>query len=467
MATIRKRGEGYLIRVYCGYDTNGKQIEYSKTWKPDRILTEKQKEKEVNKVALLFEEQCLRGLFLDSAIKFSAFSEIWIKDYAEKQLKATTVFNYRNMLTVIHKAIGHLRMDRIQPHHLLHFYDELQSCGKQTKASQIPMQNFFGTVNNLSLSKSELTRMAGVSRQVIDSVYKKSAISFDSACKIATAIKMPITSVFKDSKVINKTLSGKTVLNHHRLISSILETAVKWQIIVSNPCNRIQPPKAERKEACYLDEKEASKTLKLLEGENVKFRAIVTLLLYSGMRRGELCGLTWNDIDFSTGIIDINKSSLYLSGQGIFDDSTKNKSSIRSIKLPRAVLSVLQEWKKEQTLICFKSGTAWLGKRGSECKVFTQDNGKPIHPSTITKTFNKFVEKHDLPKISIHSLRHTNASLMIASGVDIRTVSKRLGHAQTSTTTNIYTHAIRTADELAAEAIDDILTPKISLRKNI
>lgn len=240
----------------------------------------------------------------------------------------------------------------------------------------------------------------------------------------------------------------------------MLETAVKWQIIVSNPCDRVQPPKVERKEARYLDEKEAAEILELLQSEPLKFRTMITLFLYSGMRRGEMCGLTWGDIDFSTGVIDINKSSLYLPTKGIFDDTTKNKTSNRSIKIPRFVLELLQEWKKEQTLLCMRSGTAWKGTRGSACKVFTQDSGKPIHPDTVTDSFRKFIQKNNLPSACVHSLRHTNATLMIASGIDIRTVSKRLGHAQTSTTSNIYTHAIRTADEIAADAIDDILTPK-------
>lgn len=466
MATIRKRGDTYQIRVSCGYDTTGKQITRTKTWKPERDMTEKQKEKELQRIAVLFEEQCSQGLYLDSSMKFATFSDIWLKDYAEKQLRATTVFNYRNMMKTINKGIGHLRMDRIQPHHLMSFYDELQRNGKQIKVSQLPSQSFFDEVQRQSLSKIELSRRAGVGRSVITSLYCGERISFDSARKLALAIQKPIESVFKPSAEGQKSLSGKTVLNHHRLISSVLETAVKWQIILANPCDRVQSPKAERKEARYLDEKEATEILRLLQNEPIKFRAMITLLLYSGMRRGELCGLTWGDIDFNTGIVDINKSSLYLPRKGVFDDTTKNKTSARSIKLPRFVLDTLQEWKKEQTLLCMQSGTAWIGERGKECKVFTQDNGKPIHPCTVTISFNKFIEKHNLPGASVHSLRHTNATLMIASGVDIRTVSKRLGHAQTSTTTNIYTHAIRTADELASEAIDDILTPKKASRRS-
>ena len=460
MATIRKRGDSYQIRVSCGYDTDGKQITRTKTWKPERDMTEKQKEKALQKIAILFEEQCSRGLFLDASMKFAAFSDIWLQNYAEKQLRATTVFNYRNMMKRVNQGIGHLKMDKIQPHHLMTFYDELKNGPPKNSNSQHPSQPLFDELQNSSISKNELARRCGVSRAVISAVYRRESISFQSADKIAAYIKKPLESVFEPTTQSDKGLSGKTVLNYHRLISSILETAVKWQIIISNPCDRVQPPKAERKEARYLDEKQAADILKHLSCEPIKYRCIFTLLLYSGMRRGELCGLTWGDIDLDLGIVDINKSALYLPGKGIFDDETKNKSSARSIKLPKFVIEILKEWKKEQALMCLQSGTAWNGKRGSESKVFTRDDGQPLHPDTLSEWFRKFTKKNNLPPACVHSLRHTNATLMIAAGIDVRTVSKRLGHAQTSTTTNIYAHAIRTADEIAADAIDDILTPK-------
>lgn len=173
-----------------------------------------------------------------------------------------------------------------------------------------------------------------------------------------------------------------------------------------------------------------------------------------------MCGLTWADIDFASGVIDINKSSLYLPKRNVFDDDTKNANSARSIKISASVLDLLREWKKEQAFSSLSLGTAWKGARGMACKVFTRWDGLPIHPDYVTKYFKDFIKRNNLPEVSVHSLRHTNASLMIASGVDIRTVSKRLGHAQTSTTTNIYAHAIRSADERASEALDDILTPQ-------
>ena len=139
MATIRKRNGSYQIRVSCGYDVNGKQIVHQKSWKPEKVMTEKQEQKEVQRIAILFEEQCSRGQFMDASMKFATFADMWMKEYAEKQLRATTIFNYTNMLVPINECIGHIRLDRIQPHHLLSCYDKLQTNGakKETPINAI------------------------------------------------------------------------------------------------------------------------------------------------------------------------------------------------------------------------------------------------------------------------------------------------------------------------------------------
>lgn len=457
MATITKRGNAYLIRVSCGYDANGKQIVFSKTWKPEREYTPKQEQKELQRIALLFEEKCLSGQYLDGSTKFCDFSQTWLREYAQKQLRTTTIATYEKMISNLNGIIGHLQLDKIQPQHLMQCYDKLKGIEKEN--SFAPCIDFEIYISSNYKSKAEFARACGVSKQVISAICTENSISKASAEKICVEIRKPLKTAFKSAKSKNA-LSGKTVLNYHRLISSILETAVKWQILLSNPCRRVDAPKAERKEARYLDEKQAMQILQALENEPLKYRALFTLLLYSGMRRGEICGLCWRDIDFQTGVIDINKSSLYVSGKGVFDDETKNTSSMRSIKVPSFVLDLLQELRKEQLQEMFKQGSAWQGSFTNEEKIFTQANGKPIHPCSVTDWFEKFVKRHDLPSVCVHSLRHTNATLMIASGVDLRTVSKRLGHAQMTTTANIYTHAIRTADEIASNTIENILNIK-------
>src|SRR5699024_7626353 len=107
------------------------------------------------------------------------------------------------------------------------------------------------------------------------------------------------------------TLSAQTIRYYHMVLSSMLSTAVEWQLIPSNPCDRVKAPKIERKEAKYLDEVQAARLIKCLDNEPLQYKTMIMLFLYSGMRRGELCGLEWPDIDFDNHLVSITKSSLY------------------------------------------------------------------------------------------------------------------------------------------------------------
>lgn len=261
-------------------------------------------------------------------------------------------------------------------------------------------------------------------------------------------------------------LSANSVRAYHRVISSILTKAVKWGYITFNPAVNAELPKQETKEAPHLQEAEARRLLELLHGEPIKYRAMITFDLLSGLRRGELLGLRWCDVDFANQTITIVQTSSYVSGKGVYTDTPKNKTSARPLKLSQTAFSLLQEyrnWQDTQRNIC---GDCWRDEDG---RVFTGDDGAPIHPDALTKWFSKFIKLNNFPKVSIHSLRHTYASLMIADGTPLVVVSRRLGHAQVSTTANIYSHVIASADEKAAqisEKFADVVINSESQRKN-
>lgn len=174
------------------------------------------------------------------------------------------------------------------------------------------------------------------------------------------------------------------------------------------------------------------------------------------LRRGEVCGLEWPDFYFDHNTVNVCRTSQYTQEKGIYTDDTKSFTSRRTGKPPAFVFDLLAEyrvWQKEERE---RLGDQWQ----ESGRLFTQWNGLPIYPDTLTKQFSKFVAKHsdELPEgLHIHSLRHTNATLLIAQGGNIRTVSSRLGHGQTSTTMNIYAHAIQSADEKAAETLENIV----------
>lgn len=451
MASITKRGDTYTIRVSEGCDINGKKILHNMTWKPEPGMTPKQIEKELNRQAVIFEEKCKNGAYISSDIKFADFAERWMDEYARKQLRAKTIAQYEALLPRVNAAIGNIKLEKIQPHHLLAFYNNLAEKGVRLDTKYHCKVDLRELIKKKKQTFEKVAKKGGIADQSITSAAKGNNVSLKTATAISSALGVKLEKIFEPSGEV-KPLSGRTILHHHRFISSVLTTAVQWQIISSNPCERVKPPKAERKEAAYLDEQQAVYLLECLDNEPIIYRALFTLILYSGMRRGEACGLEWADIDLDNGIVDINKSSLYLPQKGVFDDDTKNTSSRRVIKLPQPAVDVLKEYRAYQAQERLKLGDQWQNTN----KVFTAWNGRPIHPDSVSCWFHDFVKRYDLPPIHVHSLRHTNATLLIYSGTDLKTVSNRLGHADVSTTGNIYTHAIKTADERAAEALTDI-----------
>lgn len=179
----------------------------------------------------------------------------------------------------------------------------------------------------------------------------------------------------------------------------------------------------------------------------------VKCTLHTGMRRRECCGLNWDDVDFDNCTINIQRSLLYLPEKGVFENDTKTYSSRRVIKVGQDIIDMLKEFRKWQDSEAVRMRDKWIDSG----KIFTAWNGKPINPGTVTSWFHKFIQDNGLPQISIHGLRHTNASIMISSGVPITTTAKRLGHSTSATTSRVYAHAIASADAVAAQVIQSVL----------
>jgi integrase len=462
MASIRERNGAYFIMVSGGYDSTGKQIRKTVTWKPEEGMTEKQIEKALNEQSVFFEKKVMAGEVLDGSVTFAKFTERWIRDYAEDQLAPKTYQRYQSMLSRVLPAIGHIRLDKLQPHHLMELYKDMSSDINHQSISFLPTEAFLSKFEESGWTKIFLSQTTGVHVNTIYNIFRDIPIAEQTAQKVCDMFGISFSEGFQLSRP-SKGLSNKTIKHHHRLISAILNQAVYWQVIPSNAAQRVKPPKVARTEAKFLDEKQTSKLLLLLEKESMQHSSMIKLFVYSGLRRGEMCGLEWDDIDFCNNLITVRRSSQYVLSKGIFTKETKTETSDRTIKLPTQAFEILKEYRIWQTVERLKYGREWEDHN----RLFTQEDGKPIHPDTITGWFRDFIAKTDLPKISIHSLRHTNITLLIAAGVPLRTVSYRAGHAQTSTTANIYSHAIRTADEMAAGALDDILTPvKVNVRNS-
>ena len=347
-----------------------------------------------------FVTEVQNGLVIDGkSLKFSEFTEIWKRDYGSKELAPSTYKRYCRMLeTRLLPYFGHFYINKIKPTDIMKFYDLLEK-------------------------DTQLVRKKG-----------------------------------NNGSKTKKPLSGKTILEHHRLLRAMLHKAVYWQLIVTNPAERVQPPKARKpKRRSYDDEqtKILLENLELLSSEDTKYKVAIILTVFTGVRLGELMGLEWTDVDFKNGIISINRSSQYLSDMGVFTKVPKTESSIREIAIPEFIISLLEEyklWYEEQKSIY---GELWTNSD----RLFVQADGKPMHPSTISKWFVKYVGQIGLPVINFHGLRHTNASLLVAQNIDIAVISARLGHAQISTTLDFYVHPLLSHNRKAGYALENLLLP--------
>lgn len=461
MARIEERGDSYRITVSAGYDTNGKQIRPSITWKPDRNYTPRQLEKELQRQAHIFEERIKSGTYTDGNIKFGDFAEQWFKDYAEKQLKPKTVEHYRALLPRVNDGIGHIKLDKLQPTHIIKLFNELERDDIRADKKYSCKLDFKELLKSRQLTKVKLAELAAVSVATLDSITSGKNVSYKSADKIAQALNMKMSELFIE--ISKGRLSPKTLRLYYIFISSVLSTAVEWQLILSNPCNRVKSPKMERKEPQILNREQAVELLQKLTEEDTQHQTMIKMLLLLGLRRGELLGLKWNNIDFDKGIITIRNNLQYLPNMGIYDSSTKTSSSERAMKAPELIIEALRKQKIYQLELKVKNGDRWI----ETGYVFTKNNGEPVHPDSLTKWFKKFLKANGFSEnIRLHSLRHTCASLMISEGIPVTTVAKRLGHSTAATTTSIYAHAIQSADEAAAERIESILNPEKAKERN-
>lgn len=451
MASIQKRGSSYRIIVSIGYD-KGEQKRFSKSWKPMPGMTQKQVEKELNRIATLFEEECTSCREFDNQINFRGFSSRWIKEHAQKNLKASTVQGYKAALPRINEAIGDIKLLELKPRHIMELMNNLGEEGIRIDKKYICDIDIDEKIKERNMTLRQFARLADISIATLYQARTKVPIAETTMTKVCDALGLIPNTVFKPKN--EHTISKQTQLHHFRLISSILTSAVYWQLIPNNPCKRVQPPKVNRKEAKYLNDEETKRLLIYLNSEELAFRTLVKLLLHTGMRRGEAYGLKWDDVDMDEGCIQIKRALTYTPETGIIFDTPKTQFSIRVIRISHGIIELLREYKAWQDHQKEILQDKWVDNN----LIFTKWNGMPEQPVRATSRFRVFINQTDLPPISLHSLRHTNASLLINADVDLKTVSQRLGHARLSTTLDIYTHAIPSANEKAADKMEQILS---------
>lgn len=455
MASITKNASGtYRIRVSCGYTAKGKQISRQTTWKPPSNMSATRADKEAQKFAVLFEQQCLEGNYVDHSIKFSDFTDRWLSDYAQVQLRPDTLRGYQSLLPKITAAIGHIKLAKLQPHHIIEFLKSLSEDGSRRDSTYKPNFDLQAILTKKGLTKQHAAIVAGVSATTLLQICRGNSIKYKSADAVCKAFGLRFNQAFTKNKI--QKLSGNSQLHYFHVIQSILSTAVKWQIIPTNPCSRIDPPKKGLQRQAILSLDETRRLVTCLKSEDILYRTAVLLLLYSGARRSEIYGLKWEDIEFERMQISINKAWTKGTDKKFNYFPCKTSSSQRVVALPRCCEMLLKEWRAYQNSQRLKCGDYW--KSLNDNPLLTTADGAHANPDTLTGWFRKFCRKNNFPEtIHIHSLRHTATTFEIEAHQSIRDVSARLGHSQTSTTMNLYSHALQSADAKAADILGKLI----------
>ena len=392
MASVIPKPNGtYLIRISCGLDSSGKQIAKSKTFRPSKPNLSFQKlNKEIENFIAAFEEEARSD---NPTVRFD---KITFKDFCPKylELKKTVLSpnSYAFYETIINTEL-------------------IPKFGKM-KLREIKTYHIQEFIQYLTTEKKHRNGEAGG-------------------------------------------ISPSTVRRYATVLRSILSLAYQLEYTDNDAgaSKRIIFPKVETCEVEVYTEEEVRVIFSALDAEPINIRALVELAIFTGMRRGEIVGLKWADIDFENQSLSI-KRSIYKPKDGkALEKEPKSKSSIRTISLPDHLIKTLHEYKLHQDRHISFMGEAW----NKLDYVFTEEDGLVMNPQTPTRQFSNFLKRHNIRHLKFHGLRHTSATMLLANGCDIKTVSSRLGHADLETT-GIYLHALESTDRKAAKTFDAFIS---------
>jgi len=249
-----------------------------------------------------------------------------------------------------------------------------------------------------------------------------------------------------------KGLSPTTVGHAHRLLSKALKQAKRLKIVNANVAREIEAlPKNDKDELQIIDEASIRELPAKLAGRSIYPQAIVSL--FTGLRRGEVLALRWRHVDLDRKIIKVEQSLEQTKKHGIRFKAPKSKAGRREITMPAIVADALREHKRKQLELRFSLG---LGKLGDDDLLFADVNGAPMSPQGLSVTWIKVAGEIGMPDVTFHALRHSHASMLIAAGVPITEIAKRLGHSTPVITLRTYAHVFKDKDSAAA-AIDNAL----------
>lgn len=247
-------------------------------------------------------------------------------------------------------------------------------------------------------------------------------------------------------------LAPRTIGHVHLCLHSALETAVRWELLTRNVCDLVDPPRARKPEIAFLSPDQARKVLAAARGDPLE--ALYALALTTGMRKGEILGLKWADVDLAAATLQIRRAITWEKGRGLIESEPKSAAAHRTVALTDLAVDALRRHHTSQKRARLFAGPRWE-ERGL---VFPNGEGRPLHPENLLRrSFAPLLERAGVPRVRFHDLRHSAASLLLALGTHPKIVSEMLGHSSISLTLGTYSHTAPTLQRDAVAKLGDLL----------
>lgn len=442
MPSIRKRGESYQITVSCGRDSQDKKITRTTTYKPDLYTakghpkSEKTLQKELETFAAEFEKQVLNGSYTEgNKMTLEKYSEKYLHEYAEQYQAPKTLESTRTYIKLFVKDFGYMTLDKLTPMFLQEYVNKML---KERKHPDKPE----------TISHSTVKRRMAVLSAMLSQAVRWNLLSDNPMARVRIMQEQATTEDDDNPEIVEEKKIMCFTQQQAELFLNLLDDPLMYQY-------KSRKRKDKSGKVYSVQEYQAEHTVP------IQIKLFLYLATFTGCRRGELISLKWSDIDFERSSVRITKSTSRVKGE-IYKKGTKRKRSIKEIVIPAAVTDLAKKWKTEQLRYQLSIGSKWEGDN----YIFIQWNGKQMGLETPYQAMQRIIKNYnerrkptdpELPVIPLNGLRHTAATLLITSGVDIRTVSGRLGHSKTSTTLNFYAEFLKEMDHTASDKLETLL----------
>ena len=464
MPTIRRRktkkGIVYDIQVKIKEFATQKYIYKTTTWRPTENMGAKQEEKACAVFAEQFEKK-MKSLYSVSKIQ-TVNNNVKVADYAKlwlERIRKDYSLNYYEMsiksVEWICRYLGGHKVTDVTPNTIQTFYDELDTATYTTTVVHAKPE-LREVMIEKNIKYKDFRYKYKLNSSSLANALKGKNISLEYAQKMADILDVKAESVFV-IKNTTKRYSAYTIDKIKKATRCIFAMAKRQLLVEHNyaAADYVSYGRHPKRTIRYLDDKQAKQFLKVLFScKDIRIKTAFIILLFTGMRRGELAGLEWKDINFKDRTITIRRTSNYSKSCGLYTKEPKTTHSIRTITISEIVKNQLDEYWQ-----WFYSNKKSLGDNWIETdRIFIGKYGGSIDPQIFDTWLYMLRICHKLPQFTVHSLRHTNITLQLAAGVPLTTVSCRTGHSRTSTTLDIYSHFIKTSDQQAAAILDNMFS---------